>query len=305
MDDTLFITSVTTPRDRAQACLLIDSLRAFGGDLASCPVWVFEANPEGASCDELGTDDVAILPLRLPETIQHYHFAAKVWACAWAEDLMASHTSEPTNGRVRTLAWLAPDCLVIQPPALYQLGPEWDAAVRPVHIQNVGLRPGQSLDPFWRRAYAAVGVQDLETTVESFVDGQQLRAYFNSHGFAVDPGLGLLRRWADLFRALVLDGTFQAAGCQDVRHQIFLHQAVLSALLATAVDPARLRLLPPTYNYPYNLHASVPEDRRAQALNDLVCIAYEDRSLDPGEMGDIAVEEPLRSWLAGRRQAKE
>jgi hypothetical protein len=58
------------------------------------------------------------------------------------------------------------------------------------------------------------------------------------------------------------------------------------------------------YNYPYNLHASVPEPRRAQALNALVCIAYEDRCLDPGEMVDIAVEEPLRSWLAERHGAR-
>jgi hypothetical protein len=109
-----------------------------------------------------------------------------------------------------------------------------------------------------------------------------------------------MRRWAAVFQTLVVDGAFQAAACHDVPHRVFLHQAVLSALLATEVDPARLRPLPPAYNYPYNLHASVPEERRAQALNELVCVAYEDRSLDPGAVEDIAIEEPLRSWLAGR-----
>ena len=140
----------------------------------------------------------------------------------------------------------------------------------------------------------------MPIAVESYVDGQRLRAYYNSHAFAINPGLGLLRRWAEVFETLVVDGAFQAAACHDARHQVFLHQAVLSTLLATTVDPARLRLLPPEYIYPYNLHAAVPEARQARALDDLVCIAYEDRSLDPAEIEDIAVGEPLRSWLAGR-----
>jgi hypothetical protein len=57
-------------------------------------------------------------------------------------------------------------------------------------------------------------------------------------------------------------------------------------------------MLPPDYNYPYNLHQSVPPDRRAAALNDLVCIAYENRLLDPNQVDDIAIHEPLRSWLS-------
>ena len=54
------------------------------------------------------------------------------------------------------------------------------------------------------------------------------------------------------------------------------------------------------YNYPYNLHQSVPPERRAVALNDLVCLTYEERSLDPKLMTDIEVHEPLRPWLADR-----
>jgi len=99
---------------------------------------------------------------------------------------------------------------------------------------------------------------------------------------------------------LVCDQAFQLDACQDERHQIFLHQAILSALIVTHLDPERVRTLPPDYSYPYNLHQSVPLDRRALALNDLVCIAYEDRSLDPHVVHDIAVDEPLRSWLSAR-----
>jgi len=86
--------------------------------------------------------------------------------------------------------------------------------------------------------------------------------------------------------------------------QIFLFQAILSALLATALDPKRIRILPPTYNYPYNLHASVPPDRRTQSLNDLMCFTYEERSINPSEMTDIGIREPLKSWLATHQEAK-
>jgi hypothetical protein len=111
----------------------------------------------------------------------------------------------------------------------------------------------------------------------------------------------LLRQWLECFEVLVGDQAFQSAYCQDERHQVFLHQAVLSALIATRLDPQRVRILPPIYSYPYNLHPSVPCDWRAQALDDLVCVAYEERSLDPAVMNDITVHEPLRSWLSARR----
>jgi hypothetical protein len=334
VDEVVFFTLVGTVRERAGAHLLLDSLRSFGGDLSRCPIWVFETNPEGAPCRGLARSGVEILPLQVPETTRHYYFAGKVAACARAEELAAgsvrSQTRErvpsqiregtPSQTSVPTLAWMAPDCLVIQPPLLFhlarQISPDgtafdatafhaaaFDAAVRPVHIRNVGLPATGPLDSFWQGIYEAMGVPDVETTVESFVDRQQLRAYYNSHAFAVNPALGILRRWSELFEALVCDREFQERACQDGRHQVFLHQAVLSALLATSLEPARVRLLPPEYNYPYNLHSSVPAQWRARALNDLVCIACEDRSLDPAVVDDIAVHEPMRSWLAARQDA--
>ena len=188
--------------------------------------------------------------------------------------------------------------LIIQPPLLFDLTSSFDAAVRPVHHRNVGLPAAEPVDDFWKKVYETVGVQDVEVTVKSFVDAQHIRAYFNSHAFAINPAKGLLRRWFERFESLVCDLEFQSGPCQDVQHQVFLHQAVLSALIATSLDPRRVRILPPEYSYPYNMHQSVPAERRAQALNDLVFIAYEDRALDPSVVDDIGIHEPLRSWLS-------
>jgi hypothetical protein len=59
-------------------------------------------------------------------------------------------------------------------------------------------------------------------------------------------------------------------------------------------------MLPPEYGYPYNLHASVPGDRRAESLGETICPIYEERSVDPRVVDDIGIEEPLRSWLMER-----
>lgn len=287
---TVFVTMVRTASERTCADLLIESIRSFGGALSTCEIWLFEANPQAAPCKSLESMGVQVLPLCVPDSVEQYYFADKVYACARAEELAAE--------RVQSLIWIDPGCLIIQPPLLFALDHSFDAAVRPVHIRNVGLTTTEPLDSFWKKTYEAVGVDDVQVTVESFVDGQQLRAYYNSHAFSVDPSLGLLSRWYECFEALVGDQDFQTSSCRDDLHQIFLHQAVLSALLASALEPARVRVLPPDYNYPYNLHQSVPLDRRAITLNDLVCITYENRSLAPNVVDDIDIREPLRSWLS-------
>jgi hypothetical protein len=289
-DRAVFLTLVRSAGERPYARLLIDSIRAFGGDLSRCPVWLFETDPRNASCGSLKGPDTQVFSLSTPDAMKHYYFADKVYACARAEEM--------ATPAVRSLIWIDPACLVIRPPLLFALGEEFDAAVRPVHIKNVGLSSTEPLDAFWKRICEIVGLHDIESTVETFVDARRIRSYFNSHAFAVNPARRLLTRWFGHFETLVSDHEYQKAACGDERHQVFLHQAVLSALLVARLDPARLRLLPPEYNYPYNLHGSVQQDRRAAALNDVVCIAYERRSLDPARVDDIEIHEPLRSWLS-------
>jgi hypothetical protein len=291
------LTLVGGAEGRAKAELLIDSLRTFGGAMRECPVWLFEADPEGAPCADLAGNGVEVYPLEVPESVRANWFAGKVCACARAEEM--------AGPEVHSLVWLAPDCLILQPPLLLNLGPDCAAAVRPVHHKNVGLAADEPLDPFWQGVYQAVGVPDIGVTVESFVDGERLRAYYNSHVLSVRPAQGIFRRWFQLFEALLGDQAFQEAACQDVPHQVFLHQAALSAVLAQELPPESLRLLPPQYSYPYNLHGQVPAERQAQALNDLVCIAYEDRPLHPDQVDDIKVREPLRSWLSARAKCTE
>lgn len=260
------------------ASLMAASLREFGGPLADSPVWAFGSGKAGGA---------ELFPM--PDS-GGFPFSGKVAACARAEEL--------ASGKYDTMIWIDPECLVVNPPVLYALEPPFRAAFRPVHIRNVGLPWGAVPDAYWSRVFRVAGEPDFP--VESFVDGQRLRAYFNTHAFSVDPGIGLMGRWKAAFGELARDRDFTSGPCSDELHKVFLHQAVLSALAGSELGEKGIRILPPGYNYPYNLQEKVPAGKRAVSMEDLVTVAWEGRSLDPEDMADIAVREPLRSWLASR-----
>ena len=267
---------------------VIESLRAFGGPLRDCTVWAFVLDADRVSHALHGIEGVRSFPLALEEGCPPYPFADKVYACARAEEMAGPD--------VRCLVWLSLDCLIVNPPVLFDLGPAADAAFRPVHHQNVGSPAHEPLDDFWRGIYRALEVGEMPYTVESFVDAQTMRPYFNTHCFAFNPATGLGQAWWEHFKAMASDQSFQAGPCRDELYQIFLHQAILSTLVAKQLDWDRVRLLPPEYNYPLNLLAAMPPDRRAPTLNGLVNAVYEDAF----PWTEIEVQEPLRSWLRER-----
>jgi len=288
--DLVFVTSAVTRHEATNTRLLVDSIRAFGGDLRSAPITVFFEH--GVEIDNRGWSGVEFQPLRVPKSIRGYELSDKVSACAEAERLL--------EGRAEAIVWLSSDTLIVNPPMQYLLDDDTDAALRPVHIRNVGSPVEEDPDVFWRGVLRSVGLQDMECVVESFVDGQRIRAYFNSHSYCVNPRLGLFREWLGCFDKLVNDAGFQEEACADELHRIFLHQAVLSALTVAMIPDERIRILPPTYSYPYNLQMSIPPDRRARTMNELASVVYEDLPMNPDEIEGIEIQEPLRSWLRDR-----
>ena len=287
----IFLTTATLQSAPAVR-LMIDSLRSFGGELSEALVWVFSRDAD--SIQKLEEEHTRIFPLSVSDPVAAYRFGEKVTACAQAEELVPTGT--------RSLVWIDPICLIVQPPILFNLIPDMDAAFRPVHIQNIGLHASQPLDAFWKGIYASVGVDNISFTVTSFVDGQLLRPYFNSHAFSVNPQLGLMKRWYELFDRLTSDKAYQSSACADGFHKTFLFQALLSTLITASIEPTRLCLLPSNYNYPYNLQDRISADRKLASLNEAVCFVYEDRSIRPDDITGIEIHEPLRSWLETRMQ---
>jgi hypothetical protein len=272
---------------------VIESLRAFGGPVRDCEVWAFVLDPDRVSHALHGIEGVRSFPLVLQEGCPPYPFTEKVYACARAEEMAGPD--------VRCLVWLGLDCLIVNPPVLFDLGPApgiapADAAFRPVHHQNIGSPAHHPLDDFWRDIYRTLEVGEMPYTVESFVDAQTLRPYFNTHCFAFNPDAGLGQTWWEHFKMMVSDQAFQAGPCRDEIHQIFLHQAVLSTLIAKQLEWDRVRQLPPEYNYPLNLLDEMSSELRAPTLNSLVNAVYEDAF----PWTEIEVQEPLHSWLRER-----
>ena len=133
-----------------------------------------------------------------------------------------------------TISCADADSLVVNAPRLFELGESCDAAFRPVHHQNIGSAADEPLDAFWKEVYRTVGLSNAPYTVESYVDSVSLRPYFNTHCFATRPSTGLCRAWWEHFQAMVSDARFQAGPCAGEMHKVFLHQAVLSTLVARA-----------------------------------------------------------------------
>jgi hypothetical protein len=287
-----FITLVRSVEEGHRLRLLMGSLRTFGGQLSQAPVWIFwgsDFHPAQLMDEFTETRGYAWIPLAHQASLLHYYFAQKISACAQAEEMAAAN--------VRSLVWLDPSCLVIQPPALFDLNPAYEAAFRPVHIQNIGSLASEPMDEFWETIYRTIGSEDTSFTVQSFVDAQSLRPYFNTHLFSIDPSKGLLRLWLEYFKVLVADQQFQSGACSSELHQIFLHQAILSTLVAKLLPLERIRILPPEYSYPIHLHDKVPHSKRAVALNDLVCAVYEENLPYQQTSSELEIREPLYSWL--------
>ncbi len=284
----IFVTLASNSQERWCARLLVRSLRAFGGDFSSCPVWVYDLNDNLDAWKGMEGQGLQAFHLEMPKSIRGYLFADKVSASAEAER---------SAGLDDTLVWLNPECLVLRPPSRFELDLHTDLAVRPVHVRNVGLLASQPLDPFWQAIYNAAGLDDATATVEFFVDGQRLRAYYNCCAYAVNPRAGLLRRWLGLFERMVTDSGFQAGPCAGQQHQIFLHQAVQSALIAKTIPSERIRLLPPEYSYPVHLHHQTPAHKKAAALDDTVVPMIDAFSNSDLSMNGMTIRPALKEWL--------
>ncbi len=294
-NSTRCITLVTTPDESRFARLMIKSLRKFGGDLANCRVTVYipHAMHDCRIASDLENVDVTTIANSAADealpAAADYPFQQKVSACAEAERTCGAGT--------RTLIWFNPDCFIVKPPHQLLISDPIKAAFRPVHIRNVGSLANEPADGYWSGIMNQVKLDDPDFEVETFVDAQRLRPYFNTHLFAIDPSAGILKSWLNVFQELAVDEAFQQASCQDPLHQTFLHQAILSALLAKMLNQNQIRILLPEYSYPLHLHERVPSARRIKSLDELVVAVYEDEDTNPLKISGLAITPELRLWI--------
>jgi len=287
-----FFTLIASEEDARCLGILTKSLREFGGALRSSPILCYHPIGVEPPSTRPGDPDLEYRECRINDKIVGFPFAYKVTASALAE---------ADCSRVGTLIWLNCRTLVLHPPSLLALDADYDAAVRIVHIRNIGSKSDGELDGFWCYLYGLAGLADDLEPVDTMIGSEKIRPYFNSHLLSVIPEIGVLRHWLERFLEAVSDGAFVSGPCSDELHRIFLHQAIFSLLLEKEIGRNRIRLLPPSYSYPLHFHGNMPEPDRAADSDDLVCPVYEEVS-DLSILRSLALSSPHQQFMAGLRE---
>jgi hypothetical protein len=285
----VFATLISDEADRYCARLLIETLREFGGTMSQSRFWVFSTNQNNPDPPFISDEKVDFFPLQDINQENKYYFADKVRAWAQAETYAC--------GQFDTLIWIDPACMVINPPTLFTLDDETKATFRPVHVRNIGQLFGQELDQFWRSIFSQCNTPQSLFSVISFIDGQEILPYFNTHCFSITPELGVLEKTLCHLTILNSNQDFMNTYCSDKLHKIFLFQAVLAATLLKEISEKQVRLLPPEYSYPIHLVEKISPELAITRLDDLTVMVYEEKSILEASLSNIDISPGMRQWL--------
>lgn len=297
-----FLTYLQQESQERAAAMLVDSIRRWGGEYANCPIYAVLADPARTGSRFKGKA-VNLVPLVLSKPASAFPYAAKAFAAAKVEEM--------TAGTIGTLVWLDPETFLLGPPEEYDLKAGTQAAVAPVSLVNIGQSPDEPVDAFWAPLYRRCGLaSDGIFPVETFVDCKTVRVWLNCGMFSVRPERGLLREWAKILDEFLHDPEYLQAAVADGPHRVFLHQAVISTLIAARLKRPEIRWLPKGYNYPLFCHSLgypgatgtvhlIPDRKKVKSLDELTSVFLESlitahadwiKHIPPGG-------EPFRAWL--------
>ena len=297
MKDLIFAFMLGSGGPENDALRLARSIRTFGGEFCFNPIWMFSQRSED-ELPELTRQEIFSLGVRLIafETdpgAMNFPFANYVTAAGIAEGL--------AQGEASFLALMAAETLVLQTPSACRLLVGKSLGGCPVHLKLLGSGYNDPIDEFWRLIYYHCQV-DAERIfpMQTIVDEQLVRAYFNAGLLVVRPERGLLRTWQADFDNLYHLPEFEAFYQQDELYEIFMHQAVLAGSILSSLKPVEIQQLPFQMNYPLHLHTRVTASRRPISLNQLITCRYEDYAEFFGspEVDElIQIDKSLKDWL--------
>ncbi len=297
MDDFIFACLASPGEGAREALLLAKSIRTFAGGLADNPIWVLFPETEDKLAPQIETGfrslNVRLIPFALSEETGAFPFAAKTFAAARAEAL-AEDKSE-------FLVWMDRDSIVLQEPGTLRLPRGKVLGYRPVDHTLIGSPYDSPVDRFWELVYRLCDVPaDKIFPMTASVDQKRIRPYFNAGMLVVRPERKLLRAWGENFAMFYLAPPFEPFYEQDILYRIFIHQAILTGTILSRSDRGELHQLPPLINYPLHMHSSYPAERRPARMNDLITCRC-DFFFNPSWEADVAIDEPLKSWLNDQR----
>ncbi|TFH66023.1 MAG: hypothetical protein E4G91_00270 [Candidatus Zixiibacteriota bacterium] len=277
--------------------VMVESLRTFGGDLRSVPVWIYlpDDHPEIEESIEAKPIPAGVTLRRstTPGDARQFWFSGKVFAAALAES--------DAVGRYQLLVWLDPDVIFVKEPHDFLLPDSISLGYRSVMHKLIGSRYSEPPDEFWTRVYDKLGVSAASVfPVQTPVDRETIRAYFNAGMLVLRPEMGVLRKWPECFAILYTDTVFVDWCKQDRLRAIFLHQAALAGAVLSTLKQEDMIELPALYNYPIFMQDKYPVDKRPRSVDDVVIFRHEFIFSDIKELEKIKDAPRMYSWLKDR-----
>ena len=280
-----------------EALRLARSIRTFGGKFCFNPIWLLSQRGEEELAEttrqELFSLGARLITFDMDPDGSNFPFASYVTAAGIAEGLAQGETSY--------LAMMAADTLILQPPSEFLLPAGKSLGGCPVHLKLLGSGFNDPIDEFWGLIYRDCKV-DIEQIypIQTIVDEQIVRAYFNAGLLVVRPERGILRAWQSDFEVLYHLPEFEQFYRQQELYKIFMHQMVLAGSILSSLKPEEFQQFPFEMNYPLHLHSKVPPRRRPERLNQLSTCRYEDFAEffgSPEVESLIQIDTPFKHWL--------
>ena len=302
MKDLIFACMLGSGEGEKDALRLARSIRTFGGEFSFNPIWMFSRRSEHdlseATRQEIFSLGIRLVTFDIDEEAGNFFLADYVSAAGLAEGLAQGETS--------FLVFMATDSLVLQPPYAFLLPAGKILGGCPVHLKLLGSGYSDPIDEIWTLIYQHCHV-DAEKTfpMQTIVDEQVVRAYFNAGLLVVRPERGLLRAWKEKFFALYQLPEFKTFYQQSELYEIFMHQMVLAGSVLSLLKPQEFQQLPFEMNYPLHLHTQILAAHRPNNLEQLITCRYEDfkeffSHLDMDPLIDI--DPFMKSWLKEQAQ---
>lgn len=276
--DCSFVLSVEQGKLEAQAILLVESLRRFGGAYANCPVYAVSPRPArqmGTACAAALTAlGVQIITRELLPLNEAYGTVARMAACAWAEQNLSSEI----------IVSLDDDLFFTGEPDFRLQGGDFFA--RPVDIKGMCTSgPNDPCDHYWHQIAQLAGIDyDEIPWVETTVDHIWVKASYNGGMVAVRRRLGLFQKTMEIFQSMrknnlapyqALKGeVFSSIGYVGPEATRWWGSAQAALSMAVIRQKAIIALAPPTYNVPAHEAVSAERPMSTVTLKDAVLIHY-------------------------------
>jgi hypothetical protein len=277
--DVGFVACIERGALEAQAILLFESIRQYGGRFRDCAIYALSprtgygiAESSRHQLDELR---VTYIDEVLNTECLEYGSANRVAAAAHVERFYPHEI----------LVILDSDTLFLRDPERIQLPADIDVAVRPVDIKGMCTTgPADPFDTYWRDLCFCCGVDyDEIPWTESFADQQRIKASYNGGLVIVRGKLGILQQWAEFFFASVRQGLAPYADAWRLRSGAGWVDSAASRLwgsnqaalsLAIWSKTRRVFELPPIYNYPLHQHHQIDAGIVQRVFPHLVHVHY-------------------------------